>query len=289
VPNIHPTAVVAPSAVIGQGTEVGPYAIIEDHVILGERNKIWAHAFIARDTQMGDENEVHPGATIGHVPQDLKYDPATKSGTRIGHRNVFREHSSVHKATKEGTYTTIGDDSLFMVNSHVAHDCLVGNKVVLVNNACLTGHTEMGDGAIMSAMTGIHQFCRIGRLAMMSALSGTNKDLPPFMTFGGRPAACLGLNLVGMRRAGIDRAKRSEIKQAYKWIYREGLLLNEALDRIEAELKCAETKELVEFIRSSKRGICLGAGEAEDTLRARKKPGQATQRDENSGATKEPS
>ena len=274
MPNIHPTAVVATSAILGPETEVGPYAIIEEDVVLGERNKIWPHAFIARGTIMGDENQVHPGATLGHIPQDLKFRPGTKSGTRIGHRNVFREHSSVHRATQEGAFTIIGDDCLLMVNSHVAHDCLVGNNVILVNNANLTGHTEMGDGAIMSAMTGIHQFCRIGRLAMMSALSATNKDLPPFMTFGGRPAVCLGVNLVGMRRAGIEREQRSEVKAAYKIIYREALPLNEALERIEAELSSNEVKEIVKFIRSSKRGICLGAGDTEDTLRARKKPGQ---------------
>ena len=272
---IHPTAIIADSAQIGEGTEIGAYAIVEENVILGKNNKLWPQAYIASNTVMGDGNEVHPGALIGHLPQDLKFDPATKSGTKIGHRNVFREHCSVHRATKDGTNTIIGDDCLFMGNSHVAHDCLVGNKVILVNNASLTGHTEMGDGAIMSGMTGIHQFCRIGRLAMMSALSATNKDLPPFMTFGGRPASCLGLNLVGMRRAGIDREQRNEIKQAHRWIYREGLTLPEALEKIEAELHCDEVKELVAFIRSSKRGICLGAGESEDTLRARKKPGLA--------------
>lgn len=275
---IHPTAIVAPDARIGAGTEVGPYAIIEAGAVLGANNKIWAHAFIGRGTTMGDGNQVHPHAVIGHEPQDLKFDPATATFTRIGDGNTFREHSSVHRATKAGGATVIGSGCLLMANAHVAHDCQVGDKVIMVNNASITGHCEVGDGVIMSGMTGIHQFCRIGRLVMFSALSATNKDLPPFMVFGGRPAVAQGLNLVGLRRNGVGPDARKQLKQAYRLLYREGLPITEALEAISAlsrQTGVDELRELVDFVGQSKRGINLGVEDGGDTLRPIKKKGAA--------------
>lgn len=272
---IHPTAIIGDGAIIGEGTEVGAYAIIEAGVRLGKNNHVWPHAFIGKGTTMGDGNHVHPGASIGHLPQDLKFDPKTETFTKIGNRNAFREHCSVHRATKPGQSTIIGDDGLFMANSHVAHDCVIGNRVVMVNNSAFPGHCEIGDGVIMSGFTGIHQFCRIGRMSMVSAMSVTNKDLPPFMIFGGRPAVSQGLNAVGLRRAGVGPEARKALKAAYKLLYRSALPVTEAIARIEQELSGPEITELVAFVKASKRGICLGAGDVEETLRVRKKLGMA--------------
>ncbi len=256
--SVHPTAVIGEGVLLGPGTRVGAYAVIEDGVRLGARNVIWPQAFVGRGTTMGDENQVHMGAVIGHVPQDLSFDPATETFTRIGHRNAFREHCQVHRATRPGQATVIGDDNLFMALSHVAHDCRVGSRVVLVNQASLPGHCEVGDRVLMSGFTGIHQFCRIGRLAMVSALSVSNKDLPPFFTYGGRPAVAQSVNAVGLRRAGLSPEARRELKQAYRLLYRSGLTVAEALEAIEASCASVEVAELVSFVRASKRGIAGG-------------------------------
>jgi UDP-N-acetylglucosamine acyltransferase len=263
---IHPTAVIGEGVTLGAGTTVGPHAVIEDGVVLGEGNVVWAQAYIARGTTMGDGNHVHPGAVIGHVPQDLSFDPDTPTYTRIGHRNAFRDHCQIHRATREGEATVIGDDNMFMALSHVAHDCKVGSNVVLVNQASLPGHCEVADRVIMSGFTGIHQFCRIGRLAMISSLSVSNKDLPPFFIYGGRPALAEAVNRVGLRRAGVTREAQREIKEAYRILYRSDLTIPEALDEIERGLGCDEVRELVEFCRTSKRGIAFGAKATSDSL-----------------------
>jgi UDP-N-acetylglucosamine acyltransferase len=209
---------------------------------------------------MGDDNQVHPGAIIGHAPQDLSFDEATETFTKIGSRNAFRDHSTVHRATKEGEATTIGDDNLVMALSHIAHDCVVGNNVILVNNVCLAGHCVVQDRAILSGYVGLHQFVRVGRLALVVAHSGANKDMPPFFIYSGRPVAASGINKIGMRRAGISRESQKEVKEAYKILYRtEGLTIPAALEEIEAKTGCDEVKQLVEFIRNSKRGIPFGS------------------------------
>lgn len=265
-PTIHPTAIVGEGVTLGEGTTVGPYAIIEDGVVIGRDNQIGPHAFLGRGLTLGDANQIHPHAVIGHVPQDLGFDPATETFTRIGNRNVFREHCQVHRATQAGEATILGDENLMMACSHVAHDCVIGNNVVLVNQASIPGHCEVGDRVIMSGFTGIHQFCRIGRLAMVSALSVSNKDLPPFFIYGGRPALGEAVNRVGLRRAGISRESQKEIKEAYRLLYRSGLSIREAVDQIEATLTSAEAQEIVTFVRTSKRGIAPGSLEVGDTL-----------------------
>ncbi|MEZ0227413.1 MAG: acyl-ACP--UDP-N-acetylglucosamine O-acyltransferase [Planctomycetota bacterium] len=276
---IHPAAHVGKDVVLGEGTTVGPGAVIEDGVRLGARNVIWPNAFIGRGTTMGDENQVHPGAIVGHWPQDLGFDLAKcESFLRVGNKNTFRETSTVHRGSKPGAATTIGDACYFMAGSHVAHDAKIGNKVILVNFAGVTGHCELHDGAIMSGHTGIHQFCRIGKFTIMSALSTINKDLPPFMIFGGRPACAQGINVVGLRRAGIKPSVRLEIKRAYRALYREGRSIPEALEVISKECPSDECKYLVEFVKSSKRGIASGAGEQFQTLNAHYTKGKGASR-----------
>lgn len=266
---IHPAAHVGKDVVLGEGTTVGPGAVIEDGVRLGARNVVWPNAFIGRGTTAGDENQFHPGSVVGHWPQDVSFDPAKgETFLRIGNKNVFRETCTVHRGSKPGNATVIGDQGYFMAGSHIAHDAKIGNKVILVNFAGVTGHCEIHDGAIMSGHTGIHQFCRIGRFTIMSALSTINKDLPPYMIFGGRPACAQGINIVGLRRAGIKPSVRTEIKRAYRALYREGRSIQDALEVIEKECPSEECRYLVEFVKTSKRGIASGAHEQFQTLNA---------------------
>ena len=266
---IHPSAQIGTSVQLGDGNEIGPGCVIEDGAVLGSRNRLWMHVYVGPGTTIGDENQLHMGAIIGHRPQDLSFSGAP-SFTRIGHRNVIREYVTIHRGTKEGTATVIGDDNYFMANAHIAHNCQVGSKVILVNLASLTGYCVIEDGALLSGMVGLHQFTRIGRLAMVSALSAVNKDVPPYLFCGGRPAVIQGLNVVGMRRAGFSAATREEIKRAYKLLYREGLSVPRALEAIEQACAGDDVKRLVAFVRASTRGICAGLGHATETVGPRK-------------------
>lgn len=280
---IHPTAIIGDGVVLGEGTRVGPYVQIEDGVVLGKDNVLWTRAFIGRGTTLGDGNHVHPGATIGHLPQDISFDPDTPTFTKIGSRNHFREFSSIHRASKEGEATVIGDECMFMAQAHVAHDCKVGSNVVLVNQSVVAGHCEIGDKVILSGLTTIHQFCRIGRFAFLSGLSGTNKDMPPFFIFGGRPCLAEAVNRVGLRRGGISRESQKEIKEAYRLLYRSDMTIGEATHEIEANLTCAEAKELALFIRSSKRGIALGTKDDVDGLSTKRNRSRAGGRGSSDG------
>src|SRR3989338_8405524 len=275
---IHPSAVVGKRARVGEGNEMGPGCVIEDGAALGSRNKLWMNVYVGPGTTIGDDNQLHMGAVIGHAPQDLAFTGAP-SFTTIGSRNTIREYVTIHRGTKEGTATAIGDECFFMANAHIAHNCQVGSKVILVNLASLTGYCVIEEGAFLSGMVGLHQFTRVGRLSIISALSAVNKDVPPYMLCGGRPAVVQGLNVIGLRRAGIALPVREEIKRAYKLLYRQGLNVPHALEAIERECKSSEVKRLVEFIKQSERCICAGIGsesteEGESLLP--KKPSQAS-------------
>lgn len=266
---IHPSATIGKRVQLGESNEIGPGCVIEDGVVLGSRNKLWMNVYIGPGTTIGDDNQLHMGAVVGHLPQDLAFkDQATH--TKIGHRNTIREYVTIHRGTKEGTSTVIGDDNFFMANAHVAHNCQVGNHVILVNLASLTGYCVIEDGAFLSGMVGLHQFTRVGRLSIISALSAVNKDVPPYMMCGGRPAVIQGLNVIGLRRAGFSPAVREEIKRAYKLLYRSGLNVSNAVDAIERECRAAEVKHLVDFVRASERGICAGISDEAETLLPKK-------------------
>ncbi|MCU0723108.1 MAG: acyl-ACP--UDP-N-acetylglucosamine O-acyltransferase, partial [Planctomycetes bacterium] len=195
------------------------------------------------------------GAVLGHEPQDLAF----KNGEtflKVGDRNVFREYTLIHRGTKPGSATVIGNGNMFMGYSHVAHNCRIGDGVTVANTSQLAGYVEVGDRAFVSGGVLVHQFCRIGRLAMISGLSAMNQDVPPFMTAGGRPCAVSGINVVGLRRAGFPPETRDRIKGVFKVLYRSGLLVPEAVKRIREEFAgCAEALELTEFIQASKKGI----------------------------------
>jgi UDP-N-acetylglucosamine acyltransferase len=258
---IHPTAMLGKDVQLGDGNDIGPGCVLEDGVVLGANNRLWMNVYVGPGTTIGDDNQIHMGAVVGHLPQDLAF----KSGatfTQIGHRNTIREYVTIHRGTKDGTATTIGDDNFLMANVHVAHNCQIGCRTILVNLASLTGYCVVEDEVFISGIVGLHQFTRVGRLAMLSALSAVNKDVPPYMVCGGRPAVVQGLNVVGMRRAGFPAPVRMEIKHAYKLLYRSGLNVSNALEAITRECRSAEVAHLVAFVEASKRGICAGISSA---------------------------
>jgi UDP-N-acetylglucosamine acyltransferase len=254
---IHPSATLGAQVQLGEGNEIGPGCVIEDGVVIGSGNKLWMNVYVGPGTTLGHENQIHMGAVVGHQPQDLGFSGAA-TYTKIGDRNTIREYVTIHRGTKEGSATVIGNENYLMANAHVAHNCEIGHHVILVNLASLTGYCIIQDQAFISGIVGLHQFTRIGRLAMISALSAVNKDVPPFMLCGGRPAVVQGLNVVGLRRAGIGPAVREEIKRAYRLLYREGLNVPHALEAIQRDCKSPEALSIVEFITASKRGICAG-------------------------------
>ena len=255
--SIHSSAIVGKGVKLGEGNEIGPGCVIEDGVVLGSRNRLWMNAYLGPGTTLGDDNQIHMGAIIGHAPQDLAF-KGGQTFTTIGSRNTIREYATIHRGTKDGTATVIGDDNFFMANAHVAHNCQVGSNVILANLATLAGYCVIEDEAFLSGMIVVHQFTRVGKLAIISGVSAVNKDVPPYMLCAGRPAVVQGLNVVGLRRAGFSPAVRQDIKHAYKLLYRSGLNVSHAIEAIEQECKSQELQHLIGFVKSSERGICAG-------------------------------
>ena len=264
---IHSSAIIGKHVEIGVNNTIGPNVIIEDGVKIGSHIKILAGVYLARGTELGNYNAIHMNAVIGHEPQDLAYQ-GQATFTKIGSKNVIREFVTIHRGTKESTATALGDENFIMAYCHIAHNCLLGNNIIMVNQASLTGHCMVEDRAFLSRMTGFHQFPRIGTLAMVSALTAINKDIPPYVVCGGRPGIAQGINVVGMRRAGIGPQVRAEIKEVYKLLYRSGMNVSQALEAIKKSFKSPEVAHMVEFIEASKRGILDGS--AVETLSHRK-------------------
>jgi UDP-N-acetylglucosamine acyltransferase len=251
---IHNTAVVDSNAKIAQDAEIGPYAVIGPHVTIGSRTKIGAHAIIDGITTIGNNCKIFPGASIGLEPQDLSY-KQEPTGVVMGNNVVIREYVTIHRATKEG-FTCIGDDSFLMNYVHIAHNCRLGQGVILANGTMMAGYVTIEDYVVTSGMCIFHQHVRIGRLSMLSGMTGTRLDLPPFSTCDGRPAMVRGVNAIGMRRRGIKQEARSAVKEAYRLIYRSGLNVSQALERIAQAIQpYPEVSEVVEFFRTTKRGV----------------------------------
>ncbi len=252
---IHDTAVIDRSAELDAGVEIGPYSIIGEGVKIGRGTVIGPHVVIEPYTEIGEGNEIHHGASIGGTPQDVGF-KGHRTFVRIGKGNVIREYVTIHRATKEGDATVIGDNNYFMAYTHAGHDCKVGNGVVITNCTALAGHVQVEDFAVISAYVGIHQFVRIGTMAMISGLARVNRDVLPYTLVEGNPAATHGLNVVGLRRNGVKAEVRSALKRAYKILCRSGLAVDRALDRISEEVEeTEEIRHLVKFARESKRGI----------------------------------
>ena len=252
--NIHPTAIIDPQAKIGKNVQIGPYTIIGKNTEIGEGSKIGPFCVI-ENTKMGKNNELIGSAFIGVKPQDLSYKDL-ESCVIIGDRNQIRENVTIHRATSLETPTTIGNNCLLMANSHVAHDCVLGNNIILVNSCGVAGHVHICDNAILSGMTALHQFVRVGRFSMLSGLSGLTLDMPPFCRATGTRAKLVGLNTVGLRRAGWTREQISAVKNAYKKLFLDTThTMKETLDILEKENPTPEVKELIDFCRNTKRGI----------------------------------
>ena len=249
----HPTAIVSKRAKIDPTAEIGPYAIVEDDVKIGGNAKIYAHAYICSGTTIGEGTEIHMGAVIGHTPQDLAFE-GKKTYLNIGKKNIIREHVTIHRGTASGTATEIGDENFLMAHSHVAHNCKVANKVIIANGALLGGYVTVEEQVFVSGNVLVHQFCRIGRLAMIGGFSAVNKDVPPYMTVRGE-SKIRAINLVGLRRAGFKAPAVKEIKEAYQLICKSGLNTSQAVEKILDLKPGKETMCLVDFIKNSKRGI----------------------------------
>jgi len=253
--SIHPTAIIHSGAQLGADCEIGPYCVIGEHVVLGAGCKLHSHVVIDGHTRIGKENQIYPFASIGHQTQDLKW----KGGitrTEIGDNNTIREYVSIHSATSDGDATVIGSRNNFLAYCHIAHDCRLGDDIIMSNVGTLAGHVTVGDRAVIGGLVAIHQFCRIGKFSMTGGCSKVVQDIPPYMIGDGNPAETRTINKVGMERHGISEEAQAAMKTAYRILFREKLNIPNAVTRIESELPpLPEIKHLVEFVKTSERGI----------------------------------
>lgn len=259
---IHPSAIIGKNVTLGEGNQIGPNVFIEDDVVIGSNNLFYPGVYVSKGTEIGNGNEFHMNAVIGHAPQDLSYQGA-KTKTIIGNKNMIREFVTIHRGTKEGSETVLGNNNYLMAYAHMGHNARVGNNVVLVNGVQLGGYTVIEDGTVIAGMVVVHQFCRIGKLAMIGGSSAVNKDTPPFTISAGRTTVVVGLNMVGLRRAQILPSTRDEIKRAYKLLYTSGFNTAHAIFEIEKMATTPEVKYFSEFVKASKRGICPGGSASE--------------------------
>jgi UDP-N-acetylglucosamine acyltransferase len=252
---IHPSAVIHPKAQIGAGCEIGPYCVIGEHVTLGDNCRLHSHVVIDGHTTLGQGNEAFPFASIGLKTQDLKY----KGGIthlRVGDGNVFREGVTIHSGTNDGEATVLGSRNLFLTHAHVAHDCTLGNGIIMSSNSALAGHVIVEDNAILSGYVAVHQFCRIGKHSMVGGCCKVRQDIAPFMLADGEVARPVMINKVGLERHGFSEEAINALKQAHRIIFREHLPLADALAKAEMEFSTSpEVQHLIAFIRASERGV----------------------------------
>lgn len=258
--HIDPRAIVSSSAEIGEQVSIGPFTIVEDDVVIGDGTTIAANALIGRGARIGRECRIHHGAVVGHEPQDLKYrgEPTT---CEIGDGTVVREYAALHRGTGEGGRTIIGSDCFLMGYVHIAHDCVVGNKVIMANAATLAGHCVVEDHVIIGGLTPVHQFVRIGRHAMIGGGLRVSKDVPPFILAGQDPLSFQGLNSVGLRRRGFAPSAIAALEKAYGILYNSRLNVSQAVARVKDDPEIAgvvEVQIVLEFIAGSTRGIIVG-------------------------------
>ena len=252
---IHPSSVIHASAEIGDGCEIGPFCVIGPNVVLGEGCKLHSHVVIDGHTRLGKRNEIFPFASVGLKTQDLKWKGGT-TRTEIGDENTFREYVSIHSATSDGEATVVGSHNHILAYCHLAHNVHIGNRIIMSNVATLAGHVTVEDHAVISGLAAIHQFCRIGKMAIVGGCSKVVQDVPPFMLADGNPAETRTINKVGLERNGIGAEVQTSLRQAYKILFREGLTITNALERISTELpNSPEVQHLIQFVRSSSRGI----------------------------------
>lgn len=252
---IHSTAIIHPKAKLGADVTVGPYAVIDENVELGDGCEAGPHVYITGVTKIGKQNKFHAGSVIGDAPQDLKY-KNTPTRLRIGDNNVFRECVTLHRSTTPETETVIGSNCLFMACSHVGHNSEVGNHVILANGALLAGHVMVQDRVFISGNCAVHQFCRVGTLAMMQGGTFVSMDVPPYSITHIGKNTLSGLNSVGLRRAGFTGEQRLELKQLYRALFRSGKNLTTAVAEAKKDFKSPAAVTMLDFIASAKRGVC---------------------------------
>jgi UDP-N-acetylglucosamine acyltransferase len=255
--SIHPFALVDARASLAEGVTVGAFSVIGPEVTLGPGVTVGHHAVLEGRVVVGARAAIGHGAVVGAVPQDVKFKPGTPSGVRIGAGTAIREYVTIHRATTPEAWTEIGADCMLMATSHVAHDCRIGDGVILINYAGITGHCVVGDHATVGGYAALVPFSRVGRYAYIGGCSKIVADVPPFLLVDGSPAAARGVNVIGLRRAGMPAAQRRLLQDAYRLLYRSGLSPRAAVERIRGELPAGEPLDtLVGFITSTRRGIC---------------------------------
>lgn len=254
---IHPTAIIDKNAIIGQGNEIGPYVIIEGNAKIGDNNHIYPHAFIGKNTTIGNGNEIHIGAVVGHFPQDKAFDKNSESFLIVGDNNTIREYVTIHRGTETGSSTVLGNRCLIMGGVHIAHDCRVGDDVIMANMSAIAGYVCVENKAIISGGSMIHQFVRIGELAILSGNCRINMDVPPYL-IAGEKNQTWGVNLVGLKRAGLEKQQIRDLRKVYSFFVRKSTR-QEIIDAIKNENFTSSKKYIdhfIDFIQKSERGTC---------------------------------
>lgn len=255
--NIHPTAIIDPSAKIAHSVSIGAYSIIGPDVHIDENTHIGPHVVVAGLTRIGKRNRIFQFASVGEICQDLKFN-GEETWLEIGDDNTIRENCTLHRGTiQDNSLTKIGNHNLFMVNTHIAHDCVIGNHNIFANNAGIAGHVYVGDHVLVGGNSGIHQFCHIDSFSMIGGGSTILKDVPAFIMVSGNPAAAHGMNYEGMRRRGWDSIKINNLRKAFKVVYRENLTTEQAIEKLESDIlpETPEVQLLIDSLKNSKRGI----------------------------------
>ncbi len=252
---IHPTAVVEEGAQVAGDAEIGPYCIVGGKAVIGSKTRLISHVSVDGAATVGSSCTVHPFVSLGGPPQDITY-RGEETTCIVGDNNVIREYVTINRGTKSSGATRVGSNNFIMAYSHIAHDCVVGDNVIMANCATLGGHVYVDDFAILSGLCAIHQFCRVGKYAFVSGLTGVPKDVPPFVMAAGNRATLYGLNVVGLERRGFSKDDIATLKKAYRLLFRSSLSLEASLEAIEKQLQGEHIRELVAFVRASERGIC---------------------------------
>lgn len=253
--DIHPTAIISPDAGIGADVYIGPYCLVGPHVSIGAGTRLMGHVVVDGHTRIGSSCTLFPFCSVGLQTQDLKYGGGT-TYVEVGDRTTIREYVTIHSATGDGDTTRVGSDCHIMAYAHIAHDCLVGNEVIIANCGTLAGHVVVEDQVILGGLSAVHQFVRLGRLSITGGCSKVTQDVPPFMMADGNPLHIPAINTIGLKRRGIEEPVPRILKQAHRILYRENLSTRQAVDRIAGDLKSVpEIRHLIDFINSSERGI----------------------------------
>lgn len=257
---IHPTAVVEKGAQLGENVVVGPLAYVAANVQLGDGSRLHHHAAVEGNTILGAGSEIYPFANIGAKTQDLKYQGGNP-GVRVGERNVFREYVTIHAGTEAEAMTVLGDDNVLLAHCHVAHDCVIGSHIIASNNTVIAGHCIVEDYVVFGGVSGVHQFCRIGAHAMISAYAKIVQDIPPYMIADGQPAIIRAINRIGLERRGFERERIDRIKQLFRILFRDGLNRSQALEKLQAHefSESVEFRAILDFAATSERGLAPGA------------------------------